>query len=82
MPSTNHFDVDDVAVSGYRYAAGQGGIPNLNSQVDIDAFNMGITQHNERHGTRVAKVHEGMREKRHDVLVGRADKDLAVICNH
>lgn len=82
MPSANHFDVDDLAVAGYRYAAGQGGIPNLNYQLDIDAFNMGITQHNNRHGTRVAKVLEGMRELRHDGFVGRADIDLAVICNH
>lgn len=82
MPSADHFDVDAVAVAGYRYAAGQGGIPTLSSQLDIDAFNIGIMQHNERHGTRIAKVLEGMRELRHDCFVGRADIDLAVICNH
>lgn len=82
MPSADHFDVDDVAVAGYVYAAGRGGIPKLQSQLDIDAFNMGIRQHNDRHGTRVAKVVEGMRERRHDGCFGRADKELALICNH
>lgn len=82
MPSASHFDVDDMAVAGYRYAAGQGGIPKLSSQLDVDAFNMGITQHNDRHGTRVARVLEGVRELRHDGFLRRADNDLAIICNH
>lgn len=82
MSSDNYFAVDDLALAGYRHAAGAGGIPPLHCQLDIDAFNMGITQHNDRHGTKVAKVVEGAREVRHDVCYGRSDKELAIFGNH
>lgn len=82
MASSDPFVVDDFAVAGYRYAAGQGGVPRLRTQLEIDAFNIGIAQHNDRHGTSVAKTKEGMRVVRHDFAAGRPDKELAIICNH
>lgn len=72
-------NIDDFAVAGYAYAAGRGSLPTL---LEIDAFNMGITQHNDRHGTKVARVVESPRELRHDCGFGRADKELAIICTH
>lgn len=75
-------NIDDVAVAGYAYAAGCGSLLTLQSQLEIDAFNMGITQHNDRHGTKVARVVESHRELRHDCGFGRADKERAIICSH
>lgn len=75
-------DIDDVAVAGYAYAAGRGSLLTLQSQLEIDAFNMGITQHNDRHRTKVARVVESPRERRQDSSYGRADQELAIICSH
>ncbi|MEJ6003773.1 hypothetical protein [Paucibacter soli] len=82
MSSLYGFDIDAIAVAGFNYAAGRGGIPPLEDQLDIDAFNVGIVQYNDQHGTKVTEVFETQWESRHDVTFGRADKDLAIVCNH
>ncbi|MEK8034190.1 hypothetical protein AACH06_25470 [Ideonella sp. DXS29W] len=82
MTEPSHFDLDDVAVAGYSYAGGHMAIPRLENQLDIDAFNMGIRQYNDRHGTNVSRVVESVREVRHDNSSGRADKELAISSNH
>jgi hypothetical protein len=82
VASATHFDIDDMAMAGYGYAAGKEEMPKLQCQLDIDAFNMGIRQYNDRHGASVSTVVEGVREVRHDKCSGRADKELAIICNH
>lgn len=79
MLTTRNDDVDDAATAGYEYAAGKRSIPVLHDQLMIDSFNMGITQHNDRHGTKVRKVLESTREQRHDNTIGRSDKELAIM---
>lgn len=82
MVTESHFDLDEWVVAGYDYAAGCGGIPSLENQFHIDAFNIGIRLYNEKHGARASLVAEGIRSVRHDNCSGRADKEIAIICNH
>ena len=74
-------DIDSTAVAGYEYAAGRCGVPALSCQLAVDAFNAGISNHNIRHGTRVARLLEGMKSL-HSGPRGRADKELAILGPH
>jgi|GEM_PF-3776014 len=72
--------IDSVARLGYQFAAGNGGIPRLTDQLDIDAFNAGISNHNSRHGTAMGLVKEGMKSTHiQGSNNGLADKELAIV---
>lgn len=49
----NYSRIDAMARAGYRYAAGEETVPRLIDQMDIDAFNAGISNYNVHHGTQV-----------------------------
>ena len=73
-------DIDEVARAGYMYAAQLGGIPKLECQLAIDAFNCGISNFNIRNNANAPKLTEGMKS----IYVegsnnGCADKELAIV---
>lgn len=73
-------NIDEIARSGYWYAAGKGQIPNLDSQLAIDAFNAGVSNYNIRQNAHVPKLMEGMKS----IYIqgsnnGCADKELAIV---
>lgn len=76
----NFHRIDSMARLGYQFAAGNGGVPRLADQFDIDAFNAGISNHNARNGTTVGPVLEGMKSTHiQGSSNGLADKELAIV---
>ena len=72
--------IDEMAFAGYQFAAGNGGSMGFRDQLDIDAFNAGISNHNQRHGTHIKPVLEGMKITRiQGSENGCADKELAIV---
>jgi hypothetical protein len=72
--------IDAMAIAGYRFAAGTGSMPELLDDLDIDAFNAGIANHNGKHGTHVPRVFETMKTRYGAHETGRqADKELAIV---
>jgi hypothetical protein len=53
--------IDNLARAGYNYAAGDRRVPILQNQLEIDAFNAGISNHNVRHGTSILPPREEMK---------------------
>jgi hypothetical protein len=78
MYDEQHVDTDTLAIAGYEYSAGRGGVPPLSCQLSVDAFNAGITNRNGRNGTHVSEPQEGMKST-HSGPLGRADKELAIL---
>lgn len=52
------FAVDDFALAGYQYALGvcQHDAINFNHEIDVLAFNAGISQANTRHNLSISKL--------------------------
>lgn len=73
--------IDSIAASGYQHAAGiLKSMPKLLDQLDIDAFNAGVSNYNVRHGTFVSKLMEGMKVTHiQGSNNGCADKELAIV---
>ena len=71
--------IDTMATHGYEYAAQRGKVPKLKDQMDIDAFNAGISNFNIRNGAHIAPLLIRTR-KFSDGANGRvADKELAIV---
>jgi len=64
MTIFNYRRIDEMAILGYEYAAGRGRVPAFRDQMDIDAFNAGVSNYNVKHGTSIEKPLEGMKSKR------------------
>lgn len=73
--------IDNLAVCGYQHAAGTlEKMPKLDDQLDIDAFNAGVSNYNAGHGTHVPKLMEGMKSTHiQGSNNGCADKELAIV---
>lgn len=73
--------IDSLAASGYQHAAGTlKNMPQLLDQLDIDAFNAGISNFNVRQGMFVPNLMEGMKIMHiQGSNNGCADKELAIV---
>lgn len=71
--------IDEMAISGYQYAAGEGSVPELFDQLDIDAFNAGIRNYNGRHDALVPQLFVRTRIDRDGANGAVSDKELAIV---
>ena len=73
--------IDGMAIQGYDYVMHKGKIPSFNTDMDLLAFNAGISNANIRHNRNVAPIIEISTSKYHQQKDTDSDKTLSVICN-
>ena len=72
--------IDAFALDGYKYAQSGSKMPRFVDQMDIDAFNAGISWYNNVHNGHVLKIYEGMKSVYIQGSNNRtADKELAIV---
>lgn len=71
--------IDEIAKCGYEYASGNGVVPKLNDQMDVDSFNAGISNFNIRNGCNVPPLFERNRRLQDGANSRLADKELAIV---
>jgi hypothetical protein len=72
-------NIDEMAYSGYLYATNKGGIPEFISEIDLLAFNAGISNANSRHGLNIPPIWAIETIKIISKAETASDKELATV---
>ena len=68
-------DIDEMAFAGYEYALNGRDIPKFETEMDLLAFNAGISNANIRHNLNVPQLTSST-SKSHDLRERVSDKEL------
>jgi hypothetical protein len=73
--------IDGMAIKGYDYAIHAGKIPEFETDMDLMAFNAGISNANIRHNHNIPPITEISKKVYHQSKDRESDKTLGIICN-